>query len=432
MLLRLATHTCDWVLCCNRGDRVAALRSVLVDASNGEAAALRLLGGHMPDVIGLQEVFVSDTFESVKEAASAAGLPYVHRFLSGTDLPARCDGAGVAIVSRWPIINAAFFPYAVNGRWQNLHHWDQQVGKGIGLATLRSPAGPIDVYTSHLVSQYADADAEDAEFGEHTWEERDHYLHHRVAQAFEAGHFIRLTSRASLTLMLTDLNANPDSLAYKTVCAIAGLSDSFADANPDSPSAITFGGDQSRYANASHPLLGGEKCDVDQRLDYCLYRASGRWKLEQAAIALSEPVDCGDGKSLQVSDHFGMTATFSVTDQREPGIQEPVPLPPASLLGKVSGHIRAGAARAAAKRAGRTRRIAAALLLALLVFEGSCKRAVVAVCNGQSIWDAVSASPPASGLGSELPLAPCVLLATLITAWPLTVYSVLVDQVSLR
>lgn len=47
------------------------------------------------------------------------------------------------------------------------------------------------------------------------YHDNDRYAAHRVAQAIEAAHFIRLTSRAPFTLLLADCNDNTSSLMHK-------------------------------------------------------------------------------------------------------------------------------------------------------------------------------------------------------------------------
>lgn len=52
----------------------------------------------------------------------------------------------------------------------------------------------------------------------------DQYMAHRVLQAFDTAQFIKMTSGNSDAVILAgDLNAEPNSLAYKIICGIPSL-----------------------------------------------------------------------------------------------------------------------------------------------------------------------------------------------------------------
>jgi hypothetical protein len=146
-----------------------------------------------------------------------AGLRHHVRFVNGADLPGRADGAGLAIFSRYPILDTAFLPFSACGRAHRVDHFDWQAGKGVGMARVLLPGeyGTADVYVAHLVAQYVDGPG-------------DEYYAQRVLQAFEIANFMRTTRRSDLTLLCTDLNAGPDSHEYRTVSTLGGLSDAYS------------------------------------------------------------------------------------------------------------------------------------------------------------------------------------------------------------
>eukprot|EP00904_Undaria_pinnatifida_P010572 jgi/Undpi1/6645/HiC_scaffold_20.g09124.m1 len=86
---------------------------------------------------------------------------------------------------------------------------------------------------------------------------------HRVAQAFELAHIIRLTSKSPLVLLLTDLNAGPGSMPYGLQRSVAGLEDAFAQAKPR----------QAGYTCEALDNVFANKRDPPIRLDYVLFKA---------------------------------------------------------------------------------------------------------------------------------------------------------------
>lgn len=144
------------------------------------AVCQHLAAGTTLDVLGVQECWTADTRARLVAAGARGGLVYHHAFESGADLPLSGSGPGMVILSRYPIVNAAFMRcvgqaarvhigrvhtlraaltrdamagaaapgvlvreanrYSVNGHPWRIDHWDYQAGKGVGLARLETPA----------------------------------------------------------------------------------------------------------------------------------------------------------------------------------------------------------------------------------------------------------------------------------------------------
>lgn len=149
-----------------------------------------------------QELFHADSRVRLETAMHRGGLRHSMHFLSGADMPVQSDGCGVAVYSRFPIVETSFLRFSTNGRPTHVHHWDWHVGKGVGLARVLAPHGPVDVYVAHLVAQYQD-------------HPDDEYEGQRLVQAFEMAQFIRTTRKSTLCVVLADLNTAPDSLPFR-------------------------------------------------------------------------------------------------------------------------------------------------------------------------------------------------------------------------
>ncbi|CBN75863.1 similar to neutral Sphingomyelinase, putative [Ectocarpus siliculosus] len=165
-------------------------------------AFAKTLGGGW-DVIALQEVWHARERDALRRAALAAGLRYSRHFEHGCGAPLLgpgMGGTGLLILSRFPITESFF---------------------------------------------------------------RGRYKSHRVAQAFEVAHIIRLTSRSPLVLLLSDLNAGPGSMPYGLQRSVAGLLDAFGEAKPDQDG-FTCEATDNVFSNGRDPPA---------RLDYVLFKA---------------------------------------------------------------------------------------------------------------------------------------------------------------
>ena len=96
------------------------------------------------DVVLLQEVWVRADAELLQRSAAAGQLPHAFAFRGGA------LGPGLLLLSRHPIAGAAFHPFSARGDPAAVHHGDFLTGKGVGWAALQTPAGPVDVFCTHL------------------------------------------------------------------------------------------------------------------------------------------------------------------------------------------------------------------------------------------------------------------------------------------
>eukprot|EP00903_Cladosiphon_okamuranus_P006562 g6410.t1 len=219
-------------------------------------AFAKTLGGGW-DVVALQEVWHARERDALRSAALAAGLRYSRHFEHGCGAPVLgqgMGGTGLLVLSRFPIAESVFWRFSANGQPYQLQHADYLGGKGVGLARVHTPAGAVDLYVSHLHADYSRA--KDST-------EPDRYKAHRVAQAFELAHIIRLTSRSPLVLLLSDLNAGPESMAYGLQRSVAGLEDAFAEAKP---------AEVGHTCEATDNMFSNGR-DSPARLDYVLFKA---------------------------------------------------------------------------------------------------------------------------------------------------------------
>lgn len=168
------------------------------------------------DIVGLQECWTYADYLSIRDSTRHF-LPYGKFYNSGI------FGAGLAILSRWPIKESSTYRYPLNGRPQAFFRGDWYVGKGVACARIELPDRVnIEVFNTHLHAPYER-------------EPNDSYICHRTAQAWEIAKLMRAASeRGSLVIGLGDFNMVPLSFAHVLVESRANVQDIWRVAKPAS------------------------------------------------------------------------------------------------------------------------------------------------------------------------------------------------------
>ncbi|KAN0064749.1 phospholipase C type enzyme [Thecaphora frezii] len=274
-----------------------------------------LLSSHVPtyDIICLQELWYESVDWRHLRSRLSVRYPHSHYFLSGA------FGSGLAVLSRWPVIEARTHAYSLNGLPIHVHHGDWFVGKACGSVTLDVEGlGEVDVWNTHLVATGDESDA------------------HRIVQAYELATNARASAmKGRHTIVCGDLNCRPDSLGIRVVREVGGLRDAFQHrAEP----VATAGGGGVPATHAHRALVQhGVTCDsplntwtkgkkpdartrrdAGKRLDYIWFReperprqGEGRLECRECNVVLTDPCP---GLQVSVSDHFGVEALFDILE----------------------------------------------------------------------------------------------------------------------
>ena len=294
-----------------------------------------------PEIVGLQECWTQQDYESIR-AQTQHILPYGKFYFGGI------FGAGLAILSRWPIEESSMYGYPLNGRPTAFFRGDWFVGKGVACARVRFGPGVGDVaevFCTHLHAPYEK-------------EPHDSYICHRTAQAWEIAKLMRgAAERGHLVIGLGDFNMVPSSFAHMLIRAHSPVQDVWQVLHPDSsvaaavspveqkrnkpvPSAefnlhengATCDGrfNTWRWTEAERRRLEkGEDVVVDKdapdprgkRLDYIFVGDGGypplfpepKWSVESVRIAMTErhpTLRCS------LSDHFAVEAVVTRNSSR--------------------------------------------------------------------------------------------------------------------
>ena len=262
-----------------------------VPYSAEQPARARVLGAALAegryDIITLQEVWRREDLPVILAGAEAAGLNYAHHFASAS------IGSGMVTLSRYPIVDAFFVRFRLQGRFDRLMHGYYFCGKGIGLARVETPDGILDVYNTHTIAQYV------------LTEPADRYKAHRAAQCYEVARCIAWGSAAgNPALVMGDFNTRDDQFAYRVTTELAGLRDAWREMCPDDPG-ITF--------STANPY---SETDEHARLDYVFLRDGSSHALAPVRAALA--FDTAPANEVPaISDHYGVAVDFEMRSAKK-------------------------------------------------------------------------------------------------------------------
>ncbi|THH20508.1 hypothetical protein EW146_g866 [Bondarzewia mesenterica] len=287
----------------NRSERISAIMSFLAQSDY--------------DVVALQELWVYSDYEKVRSSVAKI-LPYSKFFYSGA------LGAGLAILTRFPIIGATVHPYSLNGSPRDVVGGDWFVGKAATSVLITHPVlGQVQVFNTHLFAKGGEGGPE-------------HHRAHRLVNAWE---FAKLAKQSAelgrYVIAAGDFNSIPTTLPMAVIREHAALEDAWAVTHPNPPSSSSvpspYYAVQTHGVTADSPLnsySAGKPLDVyarsaqGKRLDYVLYRdphdpqspsatpnSRPRLLCANTRVMLTETVP---GRSFSYSDHFGLEATLLI------------------------------------------------------------------------------------------------------------------------
>ena len=308
---------------------ISALRTQRMTSIAHTLAALS------PSVVCLQELFVQEDYKLLRRLTRQA-LPFGKYYHSGA------FGSGLAILSKYPIVQSSTVPYPLNGRPTAFWRGDWYVGKGIACATLQigdDEGDLVEVFNTHTHAPYEKGP-------------KDSYVCHRTAQAWEMAKLVRgACEKGRLVIAAGDFNMLPLSLAHRLITSYAPVRDVWRVLHPDSslgpshhpaerarqrrtPTAkfnLEENGATSNNVyntwrwnkNQRNKLKGGDVCHVDpetpdprgQRLDY-IFVSTGNtgasagegWVVKDAEVTMTDRVP---DIHVSLSDHFAVQATLT-------------------------------------------------------------------------------------------------------------------------
>jgi hypothetical protein len=192
-------------------------------------------------------------------------------------------------VSKYPIVETAFYRFRLGGKPLQIHRGDYYGGKGIGLARIRIQDAIVDCYNLHPHAQYE-------------MQDNNEYAVYTHTQLYEAARFINAYSVKNSVVLAGDFNTRPEQDGYAIITQLPAVKDAYVQLHQDE--GITF---SPKNAYVESP---------PQRLDYVTIRAGQHQALDvqTCVITMLDKFDLDKDGAHQFSDHYGVWCDLQVVD----------------------------------------------------------------------------------------------------------------------
>lgn len=254
-------------------------------------------------IIGLQEVWIRKDYEYLAGELSTT-FPYSYYFKSGQ------MGSGMVTFSKYPIKQAMFHRFLLNGQAHHIWHGDWWSGKGVGLTRIQiSETFSVNFYNTHLHAEYN--------------KESEAYLGHRISQMQQLFQFVQMSSAVPETekfmnIVAGDLNTYPGCFSFDLFLKrdnILGskMMDSatvYAKANGIDPESTpnTFNVSGNTYTKSTKP---------EQRIDYILFSGSQNYNVNNYSVLKDDKL--ADEGKISLSDHCLLEVDFDLMSSSSEG-----------------------------------------------------------------------------------------------------------------
>lgn len=256
-------------------------------------------------IIGLQEVWIRKDYEYLAEEMSST-FPYSYYFKSGQ------MGSGMVTFSKYPIKQAMFHRFLLNGQAHHIWHGDWWSGKGVGLTRIQVAENfTVNFYNTHLHAEYD--------------KKSEAYLGHRISQMQQLFQFVQMSSAIPesekyMNIVAGDLNTYPGCFSFDLFLKqdnIIGskMMDSavvYANSNNLDTESIgnTYNVSGNTYSKESKP---------EQRIDYILYSGSQNFAVKNYSV-MKDDKYAGEGK-ISLSDHCLLEVDFDLKNELPAGFE---------------------------------------------------------------------------------------------------------------
>lgn len=150
------------------------------------------------DIVALQEIWAPFYLRRLQRDA---GCPVVVH---------RAEINGLVLLSRFEAVRIKFYRYSVRARPQDLLRGDLDAisRKGILAVRLKTPAGELDVFNTHMIASLSQS-----------------HTAHRVSQVLELDEAVRDFSSGNPFLLMGDFNFSPEDIEHELLLSLLGVED---------------------------------------------------------------------------------------------------------------------------------------------------------------------------------------------------------------
>ncbi len=253
------------------------------------------------DIIALQELWSEKDWIYLKNLTKSI-YKYQKRFCSGI-----VTGPGLVILSKYSIESCFLYRFPLNGKPLDLTRADWFAGKSVSISIIRISSDiTIALLNAHIHASYGSGDSS--------------YLCHRTCQAWDISRISRLLMDAGhITILVGDVNSEPESLPHLLLTKYSGLRDAWIDNHGEFKDEI---GDLSPEEQIQKAGITADSqlnsfretypIDSAQRLDYIFYDYK-RSRVASCNVTFIDKIKDDDGeKEMSYSDHFAVEVELEV------------------------------------------------------------------------------------------------------------------------
>jgi endonuclease/exonuclease/phosphatase family metal-dependent hydrolase len=251
------------------------------------AAFAERLGRNEP---GLDLVLIQEAWKDSARRELLAHRGVIESFPHRVDALEQPGGAGLVVLSRFPIERAEFHRFRAQGRCFKFWEGDCLSGKGVLAVQVRIEEQLFWVASTHLIACYSSDDE-----SETACDQQDPNGGARWSQLVEARRFMEDLTGEAPALLGGDFNLTRSSRYYPAMTSPM--------IPPDPPDTEANGSSDPR---AQGWRESGEREAVTQRIDFIWTRsgAHDRWQAgAPARLIFTDPVKLASGESIAISDH---------------------------------------------------------------------------------------------------------------------------------
>ncbi len=169
------------------------------------------------DVVAFQEVWTEGAREVLLRLGALAGYDQ-HWYLEET-----IGGSGLLVLSRLPILESHFEPFALSGYPEQLDNGEFLSGKGFARLRLLGPEGPFTLLSTHLHARYARRFAHQ-------------FASHRIGQVVQLASGVAQPSDP--VVMVGDFNFADDQPGYSILLGLTGMRDTAVELDDRRPTVL--------------------------------------------------------------------------------------------------------------------------------------------------------------------------------------------------
>ncbi|MCP5044918.1 MAG: hypothetical protein GY944_28150 [bacterium] len=230
------------------------------------------------DVVAFQEVWSGAAREVLLRAGERAGYGD-HWFRDDT-----IGGSGLLVLSRLPILESHFEPFALGGRLDHLDNGEYLSGKGFARLRVQGSDGPVHVINTHLHARYSKR-------------VKHQFASQRVGQIIQLA--ARVRELEEPVVIAGDFNFVDETPEYRVLTGLTGVRDV----------AVEYGDPLPTMLRTNAYRFRPGRTRTERRVDYLFVRDGAKTALRSSEVerVFDESIQI-EGRPAAYSNHAGVFA----------------------------------------------------------------------------------------------------------------------------